>query len=207
MEDEMKLSFIVVAYNNPKALRTCLSSLVDQTYSPEEIEIIVCDNSQNFVLADENKRLCDMSHRIRYEYTGNRTAIDLPHIRHKHCLYTATEIGVGLATGEWISFPNQDSYYAPVFAERMLTVADAEYTEFVYSDVVLGGPGHGYFVLVTAPRNCGIDKTCFMLRREWFQGFKSKHDNYELADGFFVEELVTRGIKHSKCCELLVVHN
>jgi hypothetical protein len=148
-----------------------------------------------------------MDDRIHYVNVSDRTVIDKPGIRHKYCLYTATEIGAEMAAGEWICFPNQDSYYAPVFAQRMLALAAEEYVEFIHCDIVLGGPGHGYFTLHTAPRNCAIDKTCFMLRREWFQGFPDKHSNYELADGFFVESLVNRGIKHRRLEQVLVVHN
>jgi glycosyltransferase involved in cell wall biosynthesis len=202
-----RLSFVVVACSKPQSLRTCLSSLVEQTKG--DIEIIVVDNTPNEDSGSIafNREFCRMDSRIRYEWVADRTVIDKPHIRHKHCLYTATEIGVEMATGEWLCFPNQDSYYAPVFVERMFQAADECFTEFCYCDIVLGGPGHGYFPLSTAPRNCAIDKTCYMLRREWFMGFEGKHENYELEDGYFVERLIARGIKHRKCVQPLVVHN
>lgn len=204
----MKLiSFVVVACNNPRSLRTCLSSLVDQTVPPEFIEIIVVDNTTNQDVAAENRVMCQMDPRIRYENTAHRTYIDKPGIRHSRCLYTATEIGIGMASGQYVTMPNQDSYYAPVFAERMLAAAKENDWELVYSDLVLGGPGHGYFMLNAAPHNCACDKTCLMFKREWFQGFPHKRENYELADGLFVESLVARGIKHGRMAQPLLMHN
>jgi glycosyltransferase involved in cell wall biosynthesis len=207
VEEPMKLSFIVVAANNPKSLRTCLSSLLDQTYPTEQIEIIVCDNSADLQICEENLKVCAMDPHIKYEWTARRTVVDLPHVRHKHCLYTATEIGVEMATGEWLAFPSQDDYATPVFAQRMLAVADATGAELVLCDVVLGGPGHGYFTLGTAPRSCAVDKCSFIMKRSWFEGFSGKHSNYELEDGFFVERLVASGIKVEKCAQVLMCHN
>lgn len=203
-----RLSFVVVACSKPQSLRTCLSSLVEQTEG--DIEIIVADNTPNEDSGSIafNREFCRMDSRIRYEWVADRTAIDKPHIRHKHCLYTATEIGVELATGDWLAFPSQDDYATPVLAERMLAVADETGAEFVHCDVVLGGPGHGYFTLGTAPRNCAIDKCAFIMKRSWFvEGFTGKHENYELEDGYFVERLVVRGIKVAKCAQVLMCHN
>ena len=202
-----RLSFIVVAHSKPETLRTCLSSLVDQSF--KSIEIIVVDNTPDMTTANFNRELCRsfVDPRIRYEWTADRTAVNRPNIRHKNCLYTATEIGVGLARYEWLAFPSQDDYATPVFAQRMLAVADETGAEMVLCDVVLGGPGHGYFTLGTAPRSCAVDKCSFIIKRDWFDGFAGKHDNYELEDGFFVERLVARGIKVEKCAQVLMCHN
>jgi hypothetical protein len=201
------LSFIVVAHGKPNTLRTCLSALVDQTFS--DIEIVVVDNTPDLTIAGFNRMVCAkfLDTRIRYEWTADRTAVDKPNVRHKHCLYTATEIGVEMATGEWLAFPSQDDYATPVFAQRMLAVADETGAEMVLCDVVLGGPGHGYFTLGTAPRSCAVDKCSFILKHSWFDGFSGKHTNYELEDGYFVERLVARGIKVEKCAQVLMCHN
>jgi len=202
-----RLTFVVVAHGKPETLRTCLSSLVDQT--EKSIDVIVVDNTPDMTMANFNKNMCQsfVDPRIHYEWTASRTRVEKPNVRHKHCLYTATEIGVEMATGEYVAFPSQDDYATPVFAKRMLAVADETGAEFVHCDVVLGGPGHGYFALGTAPRNCAIDKCAFILKREKFIGFEGKWDNYELEDGFFVERLVERGIKVAKCAQILMCHN
>ena len=201
----MKLSFVVVAFGNPNTLRTCLSSLIDQT--EQDFEIILVDNTPSKEKGVQNRNLSAMDPRITYSWTAPHTAIIQPPIRHKRCLYTATEIGVGLAKGEWLAFPSADDYYVPFFAERMLRKASEDDLQFVHCDVVLGSPTHSYFLLKTAPHNCSIDKCSFIMKRDLFEGFKSKHINYELADGLFVEELIIRGIKHGRLDEVLACHN
>lgn len=204
---EVKLSFIIVAYGNSNTLRTCLSSLLDQTETSREI--IVCDNSPEEAAARANEFLCSsLDDSIAHIWTADRTAISMPHIRHKQCLYTAIEIGVKSAHGDWINFMGQDGYHAPVFAERMLLLAEVQpELEFIHCDTVLGGPHHGYFTLGTRPANCAIDLQSFIMRRQWFQGFPDKHVNYEIADGFFVESLVARGIKTGHLAQVLTVKN
>ena len=196
------ISFIVPAFNNPKRLRTCLSSLVDQTV--ECLEVIVADNTIDLETANENLELCRMDPRIKYEWTADRTIIGGPHAR---CLYTATEIGVGLATGEWLCFPNQDSAYPPIFAERMLAYTEQENLDLCYCDFILGGPNMDYRRISVEPHNCQIDKTCFIVKKSWFQGFACKESHYSCADGYFIESLVMRGIRHGALREVLVTHN
>ncbi len=201
----MLLSFIVPAFNNPKRLRTCLSSLLDQTIPDSEIEIIVCDNSTDDSEASDNDFLCaQMGSRIRYEYTADRTIIGGPHLR---CLYTATEIGAGLAKGEWLAFPNQDTAYPPVFAERMIGYAEINNFDLVLCDFILGGPELNYHPRTATPHVCNCDKTAFIVRRSCFSGFHQKSTNYSCADGHFVQSLAESGIRHGKLAEYLVTHN
>lgn len=198
----MKISFIVVACHRPDSLRTCLSSLVEQSFT--DFEIVVVDNSTSAAVIEENIKHCTMDGRIRYVNTASKVPANGNHAK---CLYTATEIGVGESSGEWLCFPNDDSYYTPAFAERLMVHAAGEGLEFVYSDIVLGRHDRVYHGLSCAPHNCAIDKTCFIVKREWFNGFPHKETMYDLADGLLVDELVARGIKHGKVGQCLVVHN
>ena len=202
----MKLSFVVCAFENPSALRTCLSSLLDQTM--QDFEIIVVDNSVDHNRAAIiNVLACTMDSRIRYEWTANRTAVTPPGCRHSRCLYTATEIGAALANGEWLVFPSADSYYPPVFAERMLRAAEICHCDLVYSDFVLGTPERKYVTMESQPRQTKIDKTSFILRRSLFTGFPDKAVRYEQADGMMVERLVLSGTSRRRVAECLVFHN
>lgn len=204
------LSFVVCAFERPTSLRTCLSSLLDQAPTIP-IEILVCDNSPDLTVANQNRELCRLlDPRIRYEWTSDRTQIPpllAASVRHQRCLYTALEIGIALATGEWIVACAQDSYYTPVFAYRMLTLARASDWEFIYCDFLLGGPSHAYYGGVAGPRNCNCDLGCLMFKRAWFEGYADKWKNYELADGLFAESLVARGIRHGRMDQVLFCHN
>ena len=197
------ISFIVTAFNRPLALRTCLSSLCQQTH--EDIEILVVDNS-----SDRDSQMAHVTFTL--DFTGVKhydtsTLTRIEHAMHKYSLYKATEIGVERTTGEWLCFPNDDSYYCPWFAERMLQAAEKNSWDLVYCDIVMGGPKE-HHVLEARPKLCCIDKTNFIMRREWFQGFSQGHgDSYPQADGLMIEELVRRGIRHGRVPEVLVVHN
>lgn len=200
----MKISFVVSAFGNFSVLRTCLSSLLNQTM--QDFEIIVCDNDpesdQEYMAAE----IARMDPTIRYEWTADRTAVTPPGCRHRRCLYTAAEIGAARATGEFLCFPNADSYYAPVFAGRMLRAAEACHFDLVYSDFVSGRPECKYVAMESQPRQTKIDKTSFVLRRSSFFGFPDK-EQYEQADGMMIERLVLAGISRRRVAECLVFHN
>ena len=200
-----RLSFIVCAFENPSALRTCLSSLLDQTM--QDFEIIVVDNSIDKFAAYRIECLCEeLSFHIQYEWTSTRTVLVDPSCRHSRCLYTASEIGAKMATGDFLCFPNSDSYYPPVFAERMLRAAENGHCDLIYSDFVLGTPDRKYVVMESQPRQTKIDKTSFILRRELFAGFPDKA-NYEQADGMMIERLVVAGVSRRRVGEILCWHN
>jgi len=200
----MRLSWIIGSFNRPGRMRTCLASIVDQEpYG--DWEAIVTDNSDNAECRAQIEELCKLDPRIRYEYTGERAFDSRIGIR---SLYTANEIGVEMSCGEWLVFPNCDSYYAPWFAQRMLEKADSEKLEFVYCNFVHGRPDIMHYPFDAQPWGCAIDKTCFMLRREWFIPFPEQFTgNYGVADGVLVNALVAKGIRHGKLPQLLVVHN
>ena len=201
-----RLSFIITAHNRPKALRTCLSSLIQQTR--EDWEAIVMDNSEPGPLAAEHFELSEMDKRISYKWIRDRTAISSPKpLIHSHSLYLATEIGIARTTGEWLAFPNDDSYYCPWYVERMLESAIANAWDLVYCDLVGGSAKGGHYLLTASPQLCSIDKTNFLMRRQWFTGFPADPDDYPQADGLMVEDLVRRGIRHGHVPQILVVHN
>jgi glycosyltransferase involved in cell wall biosynthesis len=200
-----RLSFIVVAYENPSTLRTCLSSLLDQTM--RDFEIIVVDNSIGSTWIDLNKDLCRMSDRIRYEWTADRTDVSHLRLRHSNCLYTATEIGAELAIGDFLCFPSQDSYYVPVFAERMISAAGRHHCDLVYCGLVHGLPDRHYVPIEPSCRVGQADKGSFILRRSLFTGFPDKRLDYEKADGLLIERLAQAGVTRRRLDEYLMFHS
>ncbi len=199
----VKLSFVITAFNRSTALRTCLSSIIQQTVP--DWEVVVVDNSDLNVQRLRNAEMCLMDTRIHYTYTGEDTAVQ--DSMHARSLYKATEIGVGMTRGTYLCLPNDDSYYCPWFAERMLDAAIRNTWDLVYCDLVSGGAG-GHYLLEAHPRRCQIDKTSFILRRERFVGFARGHGlDYPQADGMMIEQLVRDGVTHGRVSQILVVHN
>ena len=201
----MKVSFVIGSFNRPGRMRTCLASIADQSVT--DWEAIVTDNSDDPECRRKIEELCLIDSRIRYEWTHDRSLTHFPRVD-RPSLYDAAEIGVSMTTGEWICFPNCDSYYPSVFLERMLKKADSDDLQFVYCNVVLGTPTGTYYALDCQPWACAIDKTNFLVKREWFPSeWPGKVEVYGMADGVLVNELVAKGIRHGKVNEILVVHN
>lgn len=196
------ISFIVAAHSRPMALMCVLASLCQQTRA--DWEAIVVDNAEVDAISDQHQDICVMDPRIRYMRTTEQTLV--AGAIHGRSLYMAAEIGVDASSGEWLCFPNDDSYYCPWFAERMLRAADIHRWHLVYCDLVAGGR-QGHWLLQASPRLCCIDKTNFVMRREWFKGFNHDPEHYPQADGMLIEDLVRRGIAHGRVSEILVVHN
>jgi glycosyltransferase involved in cell wall biosynthesis len=199
----VKLSFVITAFNRPLALRTCLSSIIQQTVN--DWEAVVVDNSDLYLARERHESICQMDDRVRYHYTGDETSVD--DTMHMRSLYRATEVGVTITRGQYLSFPNDDSYYVPWFAERMLDAAIRNRWDLVYCDIVMGSAG-GHWLLEAHPRLCRIDKTNFILKRERFHGFSdASGDAYPQADGAMIEQLVRDGVSHGRVPQILAVHN
>jgi hypothetical protein len=187
-------------------MRTCLSSIIDQS-NFEEWEAVVTDNSDDPMCRAKIELLCRMDPRIRYEWTHDRSFVNFPRVSIPS-LYDAAEIGVKMTTGEQLVFPNCDSYYCKVFAERMLQSVDIFGADLNYCDFVQGRHDQPYSYFYTRPEACSLDKTCYMIKREWFpEEWPGKVEQYGVSDGILINELVAKGINHRRVEQVFVVHN
>jgi glycosyltransferase involved in cell wall biosynthesis len=198
------LSWIMGSYNRPNRMRTCLASILDQEpYG--DFEIIVTDNSDNPVAIEQIKELCKMDSRIHYEFTGELAFDPRVGIR---SLYDAAEIGFKMSTGEFVCWPNDDPYVCPWFAQRMLGRAAEGNFDIVLCNFINGRHDIPHYPLNTAPVSCSVDKTSFIMRREWMpEEWPGKVTRYGIADGDLVVDIVGRGAKYGKVDHFLVVHN
>lgn len=91
-----KVSVVIPAYNKAKDTVGVVESVLNQTY--KNIEIIVVDDGSS-----DNTRqlLCDYSDRIRYIYKDNGGAC------------SARNVGIRLASGEYIGLLDCDDLYLP----------------------------------------------------------------------------------------------
>ncbi len=99
-----KVSVIVPVYNVEKYLKTCLDSLVGQTFS--DIEIILIDDKSS----DNSVEICE-----RYARDDERIVL----IKHELNIGTngAVMSGVGATTGEFIMFCDSDDWVEPDYVE------------------------------------------------------------------------------------------
>lgn len=98
-----KISIIIPTYNNGKAIKRCISALLAQDY-PYYEAIIIDDGS-----TDATSAICDQITDPRFivKHTSN------------HGVSIARNIGLKLATGEYICFCDGDDYYESDFLSKM----------------------------------------------------------------------------------------
>jgi len=195
------VTFIVSAFEKPLTLNCCLASLNAQ--KGMEIEIIVACNSRGDGVCVAHD-LAAMYFEARVIHTGRMGAGDC---------YSAAEIVVREARGEWLCFPSDDSYYVPTFLERMIETATTNSWEFVYCDMLYASrwTRGEYRVMNVQPKRGAIDKTCFMVRRDKFPdtGFPGRAGGGKAceADGELAEYLAGT-CRHGKAPGgALVVHS
>jgi glycosyltransferase involved in cell wall biosynthesis len=194
--EQPDISFIVSCYDRPDMLRCCLASLAVQTH--KNFEVIVTDNAPK---ASENQ--------LSHEGLCNAVGAKYINTEATGCYHSA-EMGALLASGTFVNFPSDDSYYMPTFAEEMLKAAWEQSLEMVFCEMVYNGrwPSESYHLMGTAPCLNHIDKTGFLIRRDKFYGFPDKGEGgYCAADGLLIDRLVREGIKHNKVHGILAVHN
>lgn len=115
-----KISVLVPVYNVERYLRTCLESIVTQTFS--DIEIICMDDGST-----------DKSGEILDEYARKDKRIRVVHKSNSGYGSTMNQ-AVSLACGEYIGIVESDDFIAPDMYERLYAAVDKNHLDFVKSD-------------------------------------------------------------------------
>lgn len=181
-------------------LPVVLHSLAVQTES--NFEVIVTDNSTDMAAVEKNiATVKSLDSRFRHVST---VLLD-----GGSCYHSAEWAVLNECRGRWLCFPSDDSYYVPCFLEAMLRKADSQALELVYCNILYDARFNGrcYAPVNVHPMINSIDKTGFILERDWFSGFPGKCAGPSKADGELIESLVRQGIRHGKLEDVLVVHN
>ncbi len=121
------ISIVVCTYNRAEILQNCLASLVNQTISLEEFDIIVVDNNST----DHTKELVESyakSHQnIRY------------YLEKKQGLSYSRNVGYDLADSEWIGYLDDDAKATSEYISTALsTIKNYDFDCF-------GGPYYAWF--------------------------------------------------------------
>ena len=103
------LSVIVPIYNVEKYLDKCVKSIADQTYS--NLEIILIDDGST----DSCPRLCD-------EWARIDSRIKVVHKKNGG-LGDARNVGLDVATGDYVAFVDSDDHIAPLMYETLMKKA------------------------------------------------------------------------------------
>ena len=116
------ISVIVPIYNVEKYLARCVDSIVNQTY--KNLEIILVDDGS----PDRCPQMCD-------EYAEKNSRIKVVHKKNGG-LSDARNVGMAVATGEYISFIDSDDYVSDDFFECLLDVMNKENSDIAECSVV-----------------------------------------------------------------------
>ncbi len=104
--DSPKISVIVPVYNSIDCLEKCVKSICAQTYS--NLEILLIDDGST----DGTDRLCEQlakeDCRVRTYHKKNGGAS------------SARNMGIGIASGEYLGFVDSDDYVEPYVYEKMM---------------------------------------------------------------------------------------
>lgn len=109
--ESKKISVIVPVYNSINCLEKCVRSLCAQTYA--NLEILLVDDGSTDGTAALAEELAKKDSRIRVHHKENGGAS------------SARNVGVSLATGEYLAFADSDDYLEPYVYEELLRALTA----------------------------------------------------------------------------------
>lgn len=118
-----KISVIVAVYNTEKYIRTCLNSLLSQTFS--DIEVIVIDDAST-----------DQSRIVLKEYESNKKFRIVYNECNKGPAYNRN-LGVNVAKGEYVGFIDSDDYVPCDYYEKLLQGIEKERADISICDIKL----------------------------------------------------------------------
>lgn len=122
------VSVIVPVYNAEKYIETCISSVLNQTFTDFEL-ILIDDGSE-----DESGHICD-------EYATKDTRIRVFH-KENGGPSAARNSGLNVAQGEWILFLDSDDWIVPESLQLLMSevVPETAIIQYLYEDGQKGIP-------------------------------------------------------------------
>lgn len=117
-----KISIIVPVYQAEKYILKCIESIVNQTYN--NLEIILIDDGST----DHSGEICD-----RCGESDKRIVV--VHNKNKG-VSAARNCGLGIATGDYITFVDSDDFLEPQMYSEMMQVAEKHSCDVVMCDCI-----------------------------------------------------------------------
>ena len=122
--DTYRFSVIIPVYNAVQLLPKCIESLINQTY--KNFEIVALDDGSK-----------DNSYDVLKKYKDENPQMHFNISRHQNCGAGETRnIGLSVATGEYIMFLDSDDYIDDDYLEKANYLIDREDADVVFVDIV-----------------------------------------------------------------------
>jgi glycosyltransferase involved in cell wall biosynthesis len=175
-----KIEFIIPTYTRTDHLMCLLNSLCAQT-SKDWTAHVISDSSPQGIL-DEIIKYFKNEERIRFTI--------LPE-RHNDWGHTPRNIGLELATEEWVVMTGEDNYYTPKFVELFLDATKFKpNANFIFCDLVHNWVNYEYIYLKSEIKYGKIDIGNFMTKSKLAKQIKLD-PTFAQSDWKFVSEYVT----------------
>ncbi|SMQ13888.1 Glycosyltransferase involved in cell wall bisynthesis [Streptomyces sp. Ag82_O1-12] len=123
-----RVSVIIPAYNAMPELTRCVTSVMEQTLGPDEIEIIAVDDGSTDGTGRELDRLAQTCSGMHVVHRPNSGGAGVPR-----------NTGLDRAAGDYVFFLDSDDYLGPDALRRMVTMADENHTDVVLGKMVSVG--------------------------------------------------------------------
>lgn len=118
MNDNIKISVVIPAYNRESTIEKCLKSVINQTYPPYEI-IVVDDGSADNTIQKAAELNCEKVRILKQNHKGAQAA---------------RNYGIRAAKGDYIAFLDSDDEWLPDKLEIQVPYLDGRKDVVVYCD-------------------------------------------------------------------------
>lgn len=117
MGNPLKVSIVVPVYNADKYLKTCIESLINQSY--RNIEIIIIDDGST----DKSLSICE-------DYVKRDSRIKLIHQDNRGLVYSR-KVGLNNIVGDYVTFLDSDDYIELDTVEKIINNIDLSFPDVV----------------------------------------------------------------------------
>lgn len=182
----MKFSIIIPAHNSARYIQKGLESIVNQTFDDYEL-IVICDSCT------------DDTEKITKEYGAITKSVNF------HCDGPTRNVGLDIATGDWVLFMDDDDWWLHEFVLDQLD----QKTAFMREDILAFSfiwKGLGY----TPPLSLSGDYYPAVWNKCWRRSFigDTRFPNvYSISDYYFHNEMMKKCPKIVNWCMPLYYYN
>lgn len=170
------VSAVIIGHQDVKQVKAMIRQLKRQSQPPDEIILCVC---------------C-------MDTTGIKVDIILNDRHHDDVGQSKCDMGLRLATKQYVGFFSSDDEYLPDYIEKLASVT----AEVVFCDFWSHLIGK---VIEARPEPGVITRGCYLVDRQFALQIGYRHRNY-IGDGLFIMDLMNLGATAKRVPELLYYH-